>query len=217
MKKQKAAVLDSSLLVRKGAAKPSVFSAADPVNADPAHRGWPVEHPVEHEAPAAGSEMTGDSPVPLPQDTASPQDAASAGKADTAADTAAAMERIRNAMAGGSTIPFPGRDVAANDLVDFAAVKTAFAEGSLARGKAAVRWFASRRKPRAKKRVATTLRLDPERHLRLKIFTAWTERSIQDVLTCALDDYLDRASAVGRDHAGLGARPEPGTQCGGKE
>ncbi len=211
MKKQKAAVLDSSLLVRKGAAKPSVFSAADPVNADPAHRGWPVEHPVKHEAPAAGSEMTGDSPVSLPQD------AASVGKADNAADTATAMERIRNAMSGGSTIPFPGRDVAANDLVDFAAVKTALAEGSLARGKAAARWFASRRKPWAKKRVATTLRLDPERHLRLKIFTAWTERSIQDVLTCALDDYLDRASAVGRDHAGLGARPEPGTQCGGKE
>ncbi len=207
MKKQKAAVLDFSLLVRKGAAKPSVFSAADPVNADPAHRGWPVEHPVEHEAPAAGSEMTGDSPVPLPQDTAS------AGKADTAA----AIERIKNAMSGGSTMPFPGWDVAANDPIDFAAVKTAMTEGSLARGKAAARWFAPRRKAMAKKRVATTLRLGPERHLRLKIFTACTERSIQDVLTCALDDYLDRASAVGRDHAGLGARPEPGTQCGGKE
>ncbi len=146
MKKQKAAVLDFSLLVRKGAAKPSVFSAADPVNVDPAHRGWPVEHPVEHEAPAAGSEMTGDSPVPLPQDTASPQDAASPGKADTAA----VMERIRNAMSGGSTMLFPGRDVAANDPIDFTAVKTALAEGSLARGGTAARWFASRRKPRAK-------------------------------------------------------------------
>ncbi len=213
MKKQKAAVLDSSLLVRKGDAKPSVFSAADPVNADAAHRGWPVEH-VEHAAPSAGSGMTGESPVPLSQDTASPQDTASAGKAGTVA----AMERIKTAMSGGgSTIPFPGRDVAANDLIDFAAVKKAMAEGSLARGKAAARWFTSRRKARANKRVATTLRLDPERHLRLKIFTASTGRSIQDVLTCALDDYLDRASAVGWNHAGLGARPEPGTQRSGKE
>ncbi len=43
--------------------------------------------------------------------------------------------------------------------------------------------------------VAMTLRLDPARHRRLRLFAACTERSMQAVLVAALDDYLARACA----------------------
>ena len=42
------------------------------------------------------------------------------------------------------------------------------------------------------KRVAMTLRLDPARHLRLRVLSAHVNRSSQDILTEALDSYLDR-------------------------
>jgi hypothetical protein len=44
-------------------------------------------------------------------------------------------------------------------------------------------------------RVALTLRLDRERHLRLKIFAARRNRSSQDVLVRALDAYLEACGA----------------------
>ena len=37
-----------------------------------------------------------------------------------------------------------------------------------------------------------TLRLDRERHLRLKLVGAHSRRSVQEILTLALDEYLDR-------------------------
>lgn len=37
-----------------------------------------------------------------------------------------------------------------------------------------------------------TLRLDRERHLRLKLVGAHSRRSVQEILTSALDEYLDR-------------------------
>ncbi|GEQ97623.1 hypothetical protein JCM17844_12600 [Iodidimonas gelatinilytica] len=41
-----------------------------------------------------------------------------------------------------------------------------------------------------KKRIALTLRLDKERHLRLKLMAAHTNKSAQDLLMQALDDLL---------------------------
>lgn len=43
-----------------------------------------------------------------------------------------------------------------------------------------------------KARTAFTLRLDPERHLRLRLAKAVTQRSAQEIVTEALDAYLDR-------------------------
>ena len=37
-----------------------------------------------------------------------------------------------------------------------------------------------------------TLRLDRERHLRLKLTSAHARRSVQDILTMALDEYLEK-------------------------
>lgn len=42
----------------------------------------------------------------------------------------------------------------------------------------------------AKKRVSLTLRLDPARFFRLKVFAAHTGRSHQDILHAALESYL---------------------------
>ena len=50
----------------------------------------------------------------------------------------------------------------------------------------------------AGKRVAMTLRLDAERHLRLKLFTVQAGRSAQDVLTTAIDEYLSQFDLSGQ-------------------
>ncbi|MFQ5765918.1 MAG: hypothetical protein ACE5GT_13430 [Rhodospirillales bacterium] len=52
-----------------------------------------------------------------------------------------------------------------------------------------------RARPRDR-RVSLSLRLDHVRHRRLKIYAACTGRSIQEVLTTALDDCLDRDIAA---------------------
>lgn len=54
-------------------------------------------------------------------------------------------------------------------------------------------------------RVALTLRLDRERHRRLRIFAARHERTSQDVILRALDAYL---AACGADCACLRGAPE---------
>lgn len=45
------------------------------------------------------------------------------------------------------------------------------------------------------KRVAMTLRLDNDRHLKLRVLSAHSNLSSQEILTAALDDYLARYSA----------------------
>ena len=59
------------------------------------------------------------------------------------------------------------------------------------------------------RRVAMTLRLDRDRHVRLKVFAALHERNCQDVLIEALDAWLE---ARGADCACLrcGSRPGAG-------
>ena len=56
-----------------------------------------------------------------------------------------------------------------------------------------------------KKRAALTLRLDPERHLRLKIYSAYSRVKIQEVLVRALDEFLDREATGGSGCACLKA------------
>jgi hypothetical protein len=51
------------------------------------------------------------------------------------------------------------------------------------------------RKPAADERVAFTLRLDPERHARLRILAARRGRSGQEMLLKALDAYLEACAA----------------------
>lgn len=44
-------------------------------------------------------------------------------------------------------------------------------------------------------RIAMTVRLDHDRHLRLRVFAAHVNRSSQEILTAALDSYLDAQGA----------------------
>ena len=48
-----------------------------------------------------------------------------------------------------------------------------------------------RRPPAARAKAAFTLRLDPERHLKLRLACALSRRSAQQLVTEALDDFLD--------------------------
>lgn len=52
--------------------------------------------------------------------------------------------------------------------------------------------FGRRRVPAGEtgRRVAMTLRLDPDRHLKLRVLSAHAHQSCQQILTQALDDYL---------------------------
>ena len=50
---------------------------------------------------------------------------------------------------------------------------------------------------RAREKAAFTLRLDPERHLRLRLLSAVTNRSSQRILTELLDEYLASLPEIG--------------------
>jgi hypothetical protein len=78
---------------------------------------------------------------------------------------------------------------------------------ALARGALATQLQPLRRSPRHSDdgRVALTLRLDRERHRRLRIFAARHERTSQEVILRALDVYLE---AFGADCACLRGGPE---------
>jgi hypothetical protein len=62
---------------------------------------------------------------------------------------------------------------------------------------------------RAEERVALTVRLDPGRHTRLRILAARRNRTSQDVVTAALDAYLE---ASGGDCACLRGDGPPCTR-----
>lgn len=64
---------------------------------------------------------------------------------------------------------------------------------------------APRAAPGSKGKAAFTLRLDPERHLRLRLVCAVNHRSAQQIVTQALDEFLARQPVV----AGLSATGEP--------
>ncbi len=48
--------------------------------------------------------------------------------------------------------------------------------------------------PTASTKARVTLRLDPERHLKLKLAAAHSRMSIQAMVTAAVDTYLDRSA-----------------------
>lgn len=64
-------------------------------------------------------------------------------------------------------------------------------------------------------RVAMTLRLDGERHLKLRVFSAHSNLSSQEILTAALDDYLERhTTEAGLSHCEcLHQGVAPGKAC----
>jgi hypothetical protein len=53
------------------------------------------------------------------------------------------------------------------------------------------------------KRIAMTVRLDHEQHLRLRVFSAHKQRSSQEILALALDRYIDEHAPASLDTACL--------------
>ncbi len=69
---------------------------------------------------------------------------------------------------------------------------------------------------KGKKRVSLTLRLDPARFFRLKVFAAHTGRSHQDILHTALESYLsEHAHATAPNCACLAETAKPGSGWSG--
>lgn len=53
------------------------------------------------------------------------------------------------------------------------------------------------------KRIAMTVRLDHEQHLRLRVFSAHKQRSSQEILALALDKYIDEHAPTALNNACL--------------
>ncbi len=73
------------------------------------------------------------------------------------------------------------------------AEKTSKAEKSVEKGQISIRKpdsLKSSKQPAANKRIAMTLRMDEESHLKLRIFSAHTRKSCQVILSEALELYL---------------------------
>ena len=174
MVRKKSAVLKSSLLVRKGEAEPSAFSASvRPVHGQ---SGGPAVPAVELAAKDFESLLV------------------------RKAESAVAMDRIKNAMSGGATVPFPNSKaeptLRESNLPASRGKAKNGGGGGLKRPLAGevIAVISTPRCPKQTRRRALTLRLAPDRYLRLKIFGVYTDRSVQDILTAALDAYLDQAA-----------------------
>lgn len=75
----------------------------------------------------------------------------------------------------------------------------------------AVRKVAAVPMAQARSKAAFTLRLDPERHLRLRLASAIGHRSAQKLLVDALDAYLETIPGLDAVAAGMSAAPAAGT------
>ena len=185
------ASLSSGLLARKGAAKPAMrpqgfgqmgFGLEDlgwndmggsqgPTEVNPSHQDDRPEH-----VPSSISALT-----PSP-------------KSETPAEESLAAEplpeeNLADADEGEEFVDFPPPPVVEQQR----AIEASFAElSSDARLPAAIVKLPPRprQEPGAKSKAAFTLRLDMDRHLKLRLACAVTHRSAQHIVTRALDDYL---------------------------
>ena len=102
-------------------------------------------------------------------------------------------------MSGGPTVPFPNRKAEEPTHHDS---RLPAGRGNAKDGRGPKRPLAGEviavnstpQSPKQARRRALTLRLATDRYLRLKIFGVYTDRSVQDILTAALDAYLDQAA-----------------------
>lgn len=112
------------------------------------------------------------------------------------------MARLTGSLLARKGFAVPARDGLANDMVLSGgleararpdAAPSGFRPAAAARASAPRAPVASKPAPTpGGKRVAMTLRLDPERHLKLRLLSAHNNVSSQVILTDALDDYLRR-------------------------
>ena len=176
------ASLSSGLLARKGAAKPAMRPQGygQPHGFD--DLGW---NDMGSQVPAPVEELEDDLPEHVPSSISAltpapklPRDEAQADEPEVVAQQRAIAES------------FPDAEVEAEAETDEAAP----AEVPLTKPRAHVVTLPKRPAVKAKadegKKAAFTLRLDGERHLRLRLATAVTGQSAQQIVTGALDAML---------------------------
>jgi predicted transcriptional regulator len=177
------ASLSSGLLARKGAAKPAMRPQGfGQMGMGLEDLGWndmghahqsaaPHYHereqaPVPEHVPSSIAALT-----PSPRHHSQPQPVEAAPPAEVAAEIAPppVVEQQRAVQAAFAEAPKP-------------VARPARSRSTVARTRSA---------PGAKGKAAFTLRLDPDRHLKLRLACAVTHRSAQQIVTEALDEFLE--------------------------
>ncbi len=166
------ASLSSGLLARKGAAKPAMrpqgLGGFEDLGWNDMGHGEEFEAPLPEHVPSSIAALTpapklrGDEPSVVAQQRAIAESFEGEDEVDSEAGELADAEAPAPEA--------PHRPAAKAEIV--ALPKRAAAPAAVGR------------------KAAFTLRVDPERHLRLRLATAVTGRSAQQIVTKALDDYL---------------------------
>lgn len=173
------ASLSGSLLARKGGAKPAMRPRA--MGPSPAleddlgwdDMGYAVEQPAEH-VPSSIAALTPAPKAPTPRDEQPPVHMQQRALAESFGDPEPAPEPHLEAAPEAESSPPPQ-----------------------ARRAAAVVALPTRPAAAPGRKAAFTLRLDPARHLRLRLATAVTGKSAQQLVTGALDLFLESLPEVG--------------------
>jgi hypothetical protein len=165
------ASLSPSLLARKGAAKPAMRPQSFRFNSD----GTGLAAANEPLEDLGWNDMGDDAPAPAPKQPVALHNAPIATLVVPPRVVAQQEELVQHFEA-----PAPEPVVVAPVVVRHVA----------ARPIAAPTAPIVRAAPGGKAKAAFTLRLDPERHLRLRLVCAVNHRSAQQIVTQALDEYL---------------------------
>lgn len=176
------ASLTSGLLARKGFAKPAMRPQAYGTATSDDDLGW--------NDMGSGYRPTIPGPDPMPSLGLTParvQDEEEVVPADIVpADAVPAVVLQQSAVAESiGAEPEPVEEAAPEQMV--AEAKPAAAVVSIAAARGAMP---------ARAKAAFTLRLDPERHLRLRLACAVDNRSAQQIVTQALDEFLDQLPEI---------------------
>lgn len=177
------ASLSSSLLARKGHAKPAMRPQAFHISGD-------LSRPaIQHEDDLGWNDMGYDAhAVAVPAPAPAPFDAVPVADVPPPADPVPINDAVMNGQPAVAVVPpvvEQHTKLAENFEAPVAAPPMAAPVGPARRAAAGT-------KPKA----AFTLRLDAERHLRLRLVCAVQHRSAQQVVTQALDEFLARHPGI---------------------
>lgn len=180
------ASLNPSLLARKGGARPAMRPQLQPLPG--AHSGQPLEDLGWNDMGHAEEERHAD-PLPLTPAPASPEAPAAPTQSEPPASLASTqpseVQRQQQAIENSLTEPETDKQPAAQPVAKPAPTPKA---KSVRRS--------NRRRPNGHalekgKRAAFTLRLDQSRHLKLRLACTMNNRSAQQIVTEALDTFLE--------------------------
>ena len=214
-----AARLTASLLARKGQAKPAMGprSTAHLAPHEPGDHGGDPAHGDVHTDPLAGMtapetnpEANGErpdaaqvshsalpSPVPTPETEAEAE--AEAASEDNATPGNPEADVIERALQRGRAHAEEGDDAEHVDHGEPMPTPAAPVTPPV-RSAAATAPRHDRRPVGSGARIAMTVRLDHERHHRLRVLSAHLNKSSQEILVEALDKFLDKRSPEAADH-----------------